>query len=63
MDEEREKYRAYSLSQCDKQIRDLTRNQSDADRFFGGEVYKAYVNATEKAIDRVRKIRNKIRNL
>ena len=53
MQEELEKYRAYSLSLCDKQIRDLERNQNDADRFFGGEAYRAYVNATEKA-----KIRN-----
>lgn len=63
MEEELEKYRANCLWLCEKLMADLSRNQSDAHRIFGGEVYKAYLSATDKAIEKARKSRNKIRNL
>lgn len=63
MEEELEKHRANSLWLCEKLISELSRNQSDAHRIFSDDIYKAYVNATEKAIEKARKNRNKIRNL
>lgn len=63
MQEELEQHRANSLALCEKLLNDLKRNQDDADSFLGGDIYKAYVSATEKAIEKARKSRNKIRNL
>lgn len=63
MEEELEKYRAYSLSLCEKLIYSLKRNQNDAASFFGGDIYRAYQTATEEAIEKAQKCRNKIRNL
>ena len=64
MDEEKVRYyKSLSLSQCERLLTELRRNKEDADLFFGGELYKSYVEATDAAIDKTRKIRNKIRNL
>ena len=63
MNEELEKARADSLYLCQKLINELVRTQSDIPSFMGGDVYKAYMSATEKAIDTAVKCRYKIRNL
>ena len=63
MNQEHTQYKKYSLSLCEKLINDLKRNREDADTFLGGELYKAYVNATEKAINKAQRNRNQIRKL
>ena len=62
MEEELAKYKAQSLQLCERILAELKRNQDDADLFFGGEIHKAYVSATDKAINEARTLRNKIRN-
>ena len=63
MELEREKYRNDSLSLCLKLLRDLEKNKIDAGQMLGGEACCAYVNITEKVIDKVQKCRKKIQNL
>lgn len=63
MQEELEQYRSDSLLLCDRLLTVLEENREDACSFFGGEVQRAYEAATDKAKNKVRIIRNKIRNL
>ena len=63
MQEELEQCRLESLSLCDRLLVALEENQEDAHLFFAGEVYQAYDSATDKAKNKVKKIRNKLRNL
>lgn len=63
MQEEMEQWRLDSLSLCDRLLVLLEENREDACSFFGGEVFQDYVTATEKAKNKVQKIRSKIRNL
>ena len=60
---ELEQYQENALALCNKLLTELNRNQEDVDTFFGGDVRKAYVDATEKVIRSTRSVRNKIRNL
>ncbi len=62
MDDKIAIYKANSLSNCNKLLRELESNKDDADSFFGGEMYKAYIEVTDKVISKTRKIQNKIRN-
>lgn len=61
MNEEVLMYKAQSLSLCDKLIHNLEKNKEEAELFFDGEMYKAYVDATDHAIDETKKIMAKIR--
>ena len=67
MDQEQEfqlrRLQEQSLHLCNRLINSLNENKDDADSFFGGDVYKAYVEATELAINKANKAKNKIRNL
>ncbi len=63
MGEEVAKYRETCLSLCAKLLSELKRNQEDADLFFGGEIYKSYIDATDKAINKAGKVQTKIRNI
>ena len=63
MQEELEQSRSDALSLCDRLLAALEKNQEDGRSFFAGEVHQAYDAATDKAINKVQKIRNKIRNL
>lgn len=67
MDQERElelrRLQEQSLYFCSRLMKCLNENQNDAASFFGGDVCKAYVEATEAAANKVNKTRNKIRNL
>ena len=63
MDEKLEQQRQYSLYLCDRLTAELNRNKEDAAACLGGEIYKAYVKATESAINKARRTKNKIRNL
>ena len=63
MNKELEKARADSLYLCQKLINELVRTQSNVPSFMGGDICKAYMTATEKAIDKAVKCRSKIRNL
>ena len=63
MDEGAEQYRRVSLSYCDKLLAEVKQNQEDAELFFGGDLYKAYADATEQAEKKIKKIRTRIRNL
>ena len=67
MDQEQEmelrRLQEQSLYLCNRLINSLNENKDDADSFFGGEVYKAYVEATESAVNRAKKAKQKIRNL
>lgn len=63
MEEELEQQREYSLYLCDRLTAELTNNKEDAASFLGGDIHKAYVKATETAINKIRRTKNKIRNL
>lgn len=63
MQNELEQCRLDSLLLCDRLLAALEENREDAHLFFGGEVYQAYDAATDKAKNKVQRIRSKIRNL
>ena len=63
MEAEAEKYRVISLEDCQRLLYEVRRDQEDAALFFGGEIYKTYVAATDKVINKAEKIRTQIRNL
>ena len=63
MQEELEQCRSECLLLCDRLLSALEENREDAYLFFGGEVYPVYDAATDKAKNKVREIRNKVRNL
>lgn len=63
MQEEMERYRLDSVLLCDRLLTSLEENREDARLFFGGEVYQAYDAATDLAESKIKRIRNKIRNL
>lgn len=63
MEEQLEKYRDESIALCSRLIANLNQNQADAAAFFGRDMYRAYLSATEAAIDKAQQCRYKIRNL
>ena len=63
MEEEKQKYKDYSLSLAQRLLSELDLNKDTADEFFGGEIYRAYAKATEAAMGEVRRVKNKIQNL
>ena len=63
MQEELEQYRYESLALCDRLLTMLEENREAANSFFGGEVQQAYDAATDKAKNKVREIRSKLRDL
>lgn len=63
MDDKIKTYKNNSLYHCDRILSELAMNKDETDLFFGGEMRKAYIEATDKAISKTRKIRNKIRNI
>lgn len=63
MNDDLERYKEYCLVLCNRLNNDLERNKDEADEFFGGDIYRAYFKATDEAINKVNKIRNKIRRL
>ena len=67
MDQEQEmelrRLQEQSLYFCNRLINLLNENKEDAGSFFGGDVHKAYVGATESAISKAKRTKQKIRNL
>lgn len=63
MDDKINAYKTNSIYYCNKLLCSLEEDKDDADSFFGGEMHKAYIEATDKAISKTRKIQNKIRNI
>lgn len=63
MDNKIATYEANSLYHCARLLSELENNKYDAERFFGGDMHNAYLKATDKAINKARNIRAKIRNL
>ena len=63
MQGEMEQCRADTLALCNRLLTALENNRDDARAFFAGEVHQAYDSATEKAENKVRQIRNKLRSL
>lgn len=61
MEEELEQRRSDALILCNRLLAALAENREDARSFFTGEVYKTYAVATDKAENKIAKIRNKIR--
>ena len=61
MEEELEQRRSDALVLCNRLLAALAENREDAHSFFSGEVYRAYISATDKAENKIAKIRNKIR--
>lgn len=57
------RYKSTSLRHCDKLINDVKNDRDDIDRFFGGELYDAYVNATDEVLTKISRVRTKVRNL
>lgn len=58
-----QRYKSTSLRHCDKLLNDVRCDRDDIDSFFGGELYKAYVNATDEVLTKISKVRTKVRNL
>ena len=63
MDEKLSYQKELSLEICDRLVRELQENSESADGFFGGEIHKSYVDATETALEKTRTIKQKINNL
>ncbi len=63
MDEKIAVHHLTSLMLCDKLSVEINTNQDDANSFFGGDMYKAYVKANDTAMDKVAQIKNKLRSL
>lgn len=63
MEEQRENYKQQSLMLCDRLLSELGRNKNEASNFLGGDIYRAYIDTTDAAISKVRRTRNKLRNL
>ena len=63
MEEQLEQQRQQCLYLCEKLIKELTKNKEDAEAFVGGDIYRAYVEATESAIRYAKRVRTKIRNI
>lgn len=63
MDEKTAMQKAISLSLCNKLITELRMNEGDTDSFFGGELYRVYTDANDRALEKAKKIRNKLRYL
>ena len=63
MEEKRERYKQQSLRLCDKLLTELARNKDEASRCLNGDIYRAYIDATEAASNKARRMRNKLRNL
>lgn len=63
MDEKLEQCLTDSLALCDRLLISLNKNREDAYSFFAGELYRAYDAATDQAEQKVRKIKNRIKNL
>lgn len=60
---ELEKNRQESIMLCENLLTKMQKSKDDAANFFQGEVYTAYIDATEKAINKAKKILNDIKNL
>lgn len=63
MDDKIIKHKTKSITLCNKLLRELEMNKDDVDSFFGGEMYKAYIDVNDKAMDKVKTIRAKVRNI
>lgn len=63
MNDELTQYKEQCLLLSERLLCDLNRNKDDAESFFGGDIYKAYIRATEDAMRKTREVRNGIRNL
>lgn len=63
MEQEVEQYRDICMALCNKLMVALEENQEAANRFCNGEINKAYISVNDKVIEKVRRIRTKIKNL
>ena len=63
MDDKLNTYKNNSLYYCERLLSELAMNKDETELFFGGEIRNAYMNATDKAISKTKRIRNKIRNI
>lgn len=63
MEKELEQCKLESLSLCDRILIALEGNREEANLFFSGKVLQAYDAATEKAKNKVKRIKNAITNL
>jgi uncharacterized protein YukE len=63
MQEVLEQCRSDALILCDRLLAALAENREDANSFFAGELHQAYDAATDKAENKVVRIKNMIRNL
>lgn len=60
---ELEKNRQESIILCENLLTKMQKNKDEATICFQGEIYTAYIDATEKAINKAKKILNDIKNL
>lgn len=63
MDDELYRLKMKSQMLCDRLTNDLAQNKDDTHQFFGGEIYRAYIAASDQAMEKTRRIRTKIRNI
>lgn len=63
MEDKMEELRAHSVYLCNRLVNEFEKNGDDADLFFGGEMHKAYIKANDKAIEKAKNIRTRIKNL
>jgi len=62
MDDELNKLKTNSIYLCNKMQNDIARFKDDSHSFFGGEIYRAYCKANDRALEKVRHIQSKLRN-
>lgn len=65
MDQEQElrRLRDQSLYYCNRLLNELNENKEEAATFFGGDICRAYVKATEAAINKAKRTKGKIQNI
>ena len=63
MDEvEKHRYRTASLQYCNKLIGEINSDREEIGTFFGGELHRVYLEATDMALDKAQKVRTRIKN-
>ena len=63
MDEvEKHRYRTASLQYCNKLMNEVQSDRDEIERFFGGEIFKTYVTVTDEVLNKIAKIRTRIKS-
>lgn len=63
MKENKNTYKVVCIQLCNKLIAELKDNEDEAQTFFGGELHKTYTEVTDSVREKVKAIKNRIKNL